>query len=163
MIDKIEREPGNPIALEEVFGTKDHAVGVHYVEDGLADLPYIQVSGPQAERYSALITQGLSVYSEEELFSTWDAAVSSDDKIDAVVRLGVACYDQPLEPYMRRIRQALEDSDPAVRDAGLVAFSYSPWAPMKPLVQMLRAADPDAGVQYRAQLLLEAWEKIPPT
>jgi len=99
----------------------------------------------------------LSLFSEEEIFSSWDGASSTDDKIEAIVRLGVASFDQPPEPYMTRITQALDDADPAVRDAGLVAFSHSPWAPMRSRIEHLRDRDPDPGVQQRARLLIEAW------
>lgn len=158
IIDKVEREPRNPIALEEVFGTPDHTVGVHYIEDGLTELPYIQIAGPQAEHYSQLITRNLPVYSEAELFSTWDEARSLDDKIDAILRLGVASTAGPPEPYLIRIRQALEDAAPEVRSAGLTAFSYNPWQELRPVIERIRDEDTDDDAQSRARVILDSWK-----
>jgi len=162
LIDEVRKAKTSPLAYQEILANIDDTVQVQYIEDGLAELCYLQITGPRGERYSELFKERFSFFSADELFSNWDGAASVDDKIDAIVRLGVASYGQPPEPYMRRIRLAIEDSDPAVRDAGLVAFSYSPWEPMKPLVQKLRDADPDAGVQQRARFLLEAWKSPPP-
>jgi hypothetical protein len=159
IINKVERDPQNPIALEEIFGDIDRTVGIHYIEDGLAEVPYIQIAGPRAEYFTQLITQALPFYSEEELFATWDTARSLEDKIDAILRLGVASDTQPSDPYLTRIRQALEDAAPEVRSAGLVAFSYNPWDEMKPLVEKIRDEDPDADARDRARIILDTWKK----
>ena len=158
LVDEVRKGDRSPVAFQQTRENIDATVHVDYIEDGLARLSYLQLSGPRSEPYVKLFKEKLSLFSEEEVLSSWDDASSTDDKIDAIVRLGVASYDQPPEPYMRRIQLALEDSDPAVRDAGLVAFSHSPWEPMKPLVERLRDTDTDAGVQKRARLLLDAWE-----
>jgi hypothetical protein len=160
LVDEARKGKTSPLAFQETLANIDETVQVQYIEDGLAGLSYLQITGPKGELYTKLFKERYSFLSEDELFSNWDSAGSVDDKIDAIVRLGVASYDQPPEPYIHRIRQALGDTEAAVRDAGLVAFSCSPWAPLKPLVQTLRDADPDAGVQQRARLLLESWENI---
>jgi sugar phosphate isomerase/epimerase len=108
-----------------------------------------------------LFKEKLALFTEEEMLSSWDGASSTDEKIEAIVRLGVASFDQPPEPYMSRIAQALDDADPAVRDAGLVAFSHSLWTQMRSRIEQLRDRDPDPGVQQRARLLLEAWTSRP--
>jgi hypothetical protein len=158
LTDEVCKGKTSPLAFQEVRANIDETVNVQYIEDGLAQLSYIQIVGPKSDLYTRLFKDRFSFFSKDELFSRWDAASAIDDKIDAIVRLGVISYDQPPEPYMSRIRQAFEDADPAVRDAGLVAFSYNPWEPMKPVLKKLRDEDPDIGVQKRARLLLEAWE-----
>jgi hypothetical protein len=159
IINKISKEPRSPVALQEIFSNADDTVGVHYVEDGLAELSYIQVGGPDLEKYSRIIVDGLPVFSENELFSSWDKADSIDQKIDAIHRLGVAADGQPAEPYSSRIRQALTDSDPDVRAAGLVAFSYNLWGGMKLIIENIRDNDPDEDLQMRARVALDVWER----
>ena len=156
LVDEIRKGDRSPLAFQQIRANIDETVHVHYIEDGLARLSYLQISGPRSEPYIKLFREKLSLFSEEEMFSSWDGASTTDDKIEAIVRLGVASLDQPPEPYMSRITQALDDPDPAVRDAGLVAFSHSPWAPMRSRIEQLRDGDPDPGVQQRARLLLEA-------
>jgi len=161
LVDEVRKGDRSPLALQQVRANIDETVHVHYIEDGLARLSYLQISGPKSEPYVKLFKEKLSLFAEDEMFSSWDGASSTDEKIEAIVRLGVASFDQPPEPYMSRIAQALDDADPAVRDAGLVAFSHSPWAPMRARIEQLRDRDPDPGVQKRAGLLLEAWENPP--
>jgi hypothetical protein len=79
------------------------------------------------------------------------------NQIEAIVWLGVASHGEQPEPYTSRITRALEDADPAVRDAGLVAFSHSPQASMRSRIEQLRDRDPDPGVQKRAKVLLDGW------
>jgi hypothetical protein len=158
LMDEVRKGDRSPLAFQEVRANIDRTVHVQYIEDGLARLSYLQIAGPRSGPYLKLFKDKFSFFSEDEMFSSWDGATSVDNKIDAIVRLGVASYDQPPEPYMSRIGQALDDGDPAVRDAGLVAFSYNPWAPMRPQIERLRDHDPDAGVQQRARLLLDAWQ-----
>lgn len=161
LVDEVRKAKTSPLAYQETLSNIDNTAEVKYVEDGLADLCYLQIAGPRGERYTELFKGRFPFFSEDELFSSWDSAASMDDKIDAIVRIGISSFDQPPEPYTRRIRQALEDSEPAVRDAGLVAFSYAPQESLRPLVQRLRDSDPDGGVQQRARLLLDAWKSSP--
>lgn len=158
LVDKIQKEARSPLALQEIFTDIDDTVGIHYVEDGMAELPYVQVSGPRMDYYSRIITQNLPVYSEAELFAAWDAANSADEKIDAILRLGITADSQPTEPYLHRIRQGLEDPAPEVRSAALVAFSYHPWDELKAVVERIRDEDPDDDAQKRARVLLDTWE-----
>ena len=157
LIDKIQKEPRNPLALQEIFTNIDDTVGIHYVEDGMAELPYIQISGPRLDDYSRIITQNLPVYSEDELFAAWDAANSLDEKIDAILRLGITADAPPADRYLHRIRQGLEDPAPEVRSATLVAFSYHPRDELKAVVERIRDEDPDDDARQRAQVILDTW------
>jgi len=159
LVDKIEKEPRSPLAVQEVFSNVDDTVGVRYIEDGLAEIPYIQISGPQRELYSRVIANGLSVFSEQELVATWDTATSLEDKIDAILRIGITADQQPSEPYLARIRQALEAAEPEVRSAGLVAFSYHPWVVLRPLIERIRDHDSYSDARDRARIILETWDR----
>jgi|SRR5215510_9822970 len=160
LVDEVRKGDSSPLAYQRILANIDNTVNVQYIEDGRAQLRYLQLAGPKADRYAKVFKDKFSFFSEEELFSSWDTATSSvDDRIDAIVRIGIASYDQPPESYMSRIRQALGDSEPAVRDAGVVAFSYNPWQPMKSHIEELRDHDPDPDVQARARLLLDAWQQ----
>lgn len=159
LIDKIEKAERSPMALQEIFTNIDNTVGIHYIEDGLSEIPYIQISGPQLDYYSRVIEQGLPVYSRDELFFTWDTANSIDDKIDAVLRLGIAASGQPSDPYLSRIRQGLEDAAPEVRSAALVAFSYNLWDSLKPVIEQIRDQDSDSDARDRARLVLDTWQR----
>jgi hypothetical protein len=158
LVDEVRKAKPSLLAYQETLSNIDNTAEVKYIEDSLADLCYLQIAGPRGRQYTELFKGRIPFFTEDELFSSWDSAASVDDKIEAIVRIGISSYDQPPEPYVRRIREALEDSEPAVRDAGLVAFSYAPHEPLRPLIQQLRDCDPDAGVQQRARLLLDAWK-----
>lgn len=120
----------------------------------MAELPYIQVSGPRLDYYSRIIAQNLPVYSEDELFATWDVARSPDEKIEAILRLGIAADSQPRDSYLHRIRQGLEDPAPEVRSAALVAFSYHPRDQLKAVVERICDEDPDDDARQRARVIL---------
>jgi hypothetical protein len=159
LIDKVQKEPHNVVALQEIFTDADNAVGIHYVEDGMAELPYVQVSGPRVDYYSKLIIDNLPVYSGDELLAAWDSASSIDEKIDAILRLGVTAATEPTEPYLSRLRRALEDPAPEVRSAALVAFSYHPSDALRSVVERIRSEDSDDDARQRAQVILDTWDR----
>jgi hypothetical protein len=147
----------SPVAYQKVLANIDSTVHVQYIDDGLAMLSYLDIAGPRAEPYIRVFSEAFAFLSLAEMLSDWDSATLVDDKIDAIVRLGISAYSQPPEQFMSRIGAALDDDEPAVRDAGLVAFSYSPWEPLAERIQHLRDHDADAKVRHRARLLLNAW------
>jgi hypothetical protein len=156
IIDKVERESRNPIALQEVFGNAERTVGVHYIEDGLAEMPYIQVAGPQAEYFAHLIEANLPVYSSDEVLAAWDSASSVDDKIDAILRVGLAANATPSPPYLERIRAGLLDAAPEVRSAALTAYSYHPWNELRDVVEQIWRQDVDEDARARARVIVDA-------
>jgi hypothetical protein len=157
IIDKVEREPRNPIALQEVFGNAERTVGVHYIEDGLAEMPYIQVAGPQAEHFARLIEANLPVYSPDEVLAAWDSASSIEDKIDALLRVGLAANATPSPTYVERIRAGLLDAAPEVRSAALTAYSYHPWNELRDVVERIGRQDADEDARERARVIVDAW------
>ena len=160
-LELVERtEQGRkPFTLQEIYMDLERSAAVHYIEDEMVELPFIQVGGPNLDFFARLVETNLPVFTEAELFSTWDEADELEDKIDAILRIGVASDDAPTEPYVSRIRAALEDPAPEVRAAGLVALSYHPWDALKPLVEQIRDGDPDEDAQLRAKVMLDTWDQ----
>jgi len=158
LLDKIKGRLGGPVSYQEIFTARDRSFGVHYIDDDLAGVPFLQTAGPKRDEASEVIRKCLPVYSEDELFALWDNANDMESKMDAILALGVAAEPGPTGEHIRRIGEALTDEDPNVRSAGLVALSYNPPAALKPLVVAIRDGDPDEDSKERARIILEDWK-----
>ena len=162
LVQEVRKGKGSPLAFQEILTNLDRTVDVQYIDDDLAEVSYLQISGHKRDAYVQLFKDKFAFLSEDELFAHWDQAVNGndpDEKIDAIVRIGIAMFDQAPAPYIHRIAAALRDPSSAVRDAGLVAFSYAPWPEMKTQIEDLHVNDPDSGVRECARLLLKAWDE----
>jgi hypothetical protein len=155
-----EKGPNHPLRFQQVFVPSDRSATVHYVEDDLAGVPYVQITGPAREATATEIANSIPVYSREELFEAWDRAGDVDDKVDAILALGVAAPTDPSEEFSRRLREALADEDPDIHSAALVAASYNCWDELRPLVEKIRDAEPLTDAGKRAQIMLDGWDDV---
>src|SRR6266571_5067953 len=126
--------PNHPMHYKETYTTSDYSLGLRYIEDDLSGLHYFDVAGPAQDEAVKILQAGLSLYSEDELLSSFDQAKTDDEVAEAVVRLGVASTEVPNEPFAKRFAQALRHPDPGVRSAALVAVSYRAWSELKPII-----------------------------
>src|SRR5262245_37313296 len=92
-------------------------------DDLLVGLHYFTIWGPAERELADQLRAKIESYSEDELLAWWDRAAASgdvDDKVDAVLFIGVGAPSTPAEPYITRLRAGLADPDVDVRNAAIV-------------------------------------------
>lgn len=152
-----KRREGHPVSYELLFVPLNESAILYYVEDDMAGVPYVQITGPDRKNKAEIVRQHIDVYSEHELFEAWDSAEDIDDCADAILRIGVAAPVQPKDRFFRRLLEGLEHPHAGVRAAALVAIGYTAWKEFKPLVEEIQEHDSEAGCRKRAQVLLQFW------
>ena len=161
LAETVRNRPNHPIHYQETFTNAERTLGLRYIEDDLSGLHYFDVAGPAQDEAVKILTANLSLYSEDELLTSFDEAKTEDEVAEAVVRLGVASTEVPNEPFAKRFAQALRHPDPGVRSAALVAVSYRSWNEFKPIIQDILDHDPAEDPRERARIMIENWDKVP--
>ncbi len=147
---------------EMVFFVPDEETLVFLRDDLFVGFQYFVISGPKQEHVADEIRKEFNSRTELDVLAWWDRGVAKsdvDDRVDAVLFLGVSSPESPREEYTSRIRAALLDEDKDVRNAAVAAVGYTDWSSFRPEVEHIAAADPDPTARERARILLDGWTK----
>lgn len=158
----VGRDVASGASGEMVFFVPDGETYIFLRDDLFVGFQYFVISGPEQEHVADKIRKEFNPRKGSELLAWWDRGVASgdvDDRVDAVLFLGVDSPETPREEYTSRIRSALVDDDKDVRNAAVVAVGYTDWRIFQTDIERIAAADPDLTARERARLLLEGWDK----
>jgi hypothetical protein len=147
---------------EMTFFVPDGETYIYLCDDLFVGFQYFIIVGLAQERVADVIRNEFNAREISELFARWDRGVASgtaDDRVDAVLFLGVDSPETPREEYTSRIRSALVDEHKDVRNAAVAAVGYTDWSIFRPDVQRVAATDVDPKARERARFLLKAWDK----
>jgi hypothetical protein len=150
--DAATRTPGEFVYLVPESGT-----GLCLRDDLYAGIHFFQVVGPDQERIAAELRKEFDPWTEPELFAWWDRGVEMDDvddRVDAVLFLGVNTPEEPREEYAKRIRAGLADPDKDVRHAAVAATAFADWRVFRPDLELVADADPDDATRRAARYIL---------
>jgi hypothetical protein len=158
----VGRDAASGTSGEMVFFVPDGETYIILRDDLFVGFPYFVISGPAQERVAEGIRREFNPRKGPELLAWWDRGVARgdvDDRVDAVLFLGVNSPETPREEYASRIRSALVDEDKDVRNAAVAAVGYTDWRIFLPDIERIAARDPDPAARERARLLMEGWDK----
>jgi hypothetical protein len=156
----VPRNPEEPSNGEFKFHVPEGDGWVILRDDIYAGIKFIAVLGNNKEAIGADIRNEFEHWTELELFSWWDRAVETgdaDDKVDAVLFLGVNTPEQQVAGYVDRIRAALGDGDKDVRNAAVAAVAYADWRVFCEDLEQVVASDADDAARERATMILNGW------
>jgi hypothetical protein len=123
---------------------------------------HLTVWGPAEREVAQELSATFDAYTLGELLRWWDRAVSAhdvDDKVDAVLFLGVGAPSTHDDEIAERLRIALCDPDKDVRNAAIVAVEYADWSVFAPELEAIAARDPDEIARARARAVLDYWHR----
>lgn len=152
----IAPEPERFIPRESVFSAGDHDATIHYVDEPLVRFPYVQVVGADWEEVASILRKHVDFFTDEEISRMWDDASSDAEHEAAAFHLGVASPVHPAEPFLTRMRKALQHPSAKVRLAAILAVGYRGWHEFEPLLTEMTTNDPDSDVRIRAESMLKA-------
>jgi hypothetical protein len=147
---------------EMAFFVPDGETYIYLRDDLFVGFQYFIIVGLAQERVADGIRNEFNARKAPELFAWWDRGVASgdvDDRVDAVLFLGVNSPEAPRDEYTSRIRSALVDEDKDVRNAAVTAVGYTDWSIFRPDIERVAATDADPKARERARFLLKAWEE----
>jgi hypothetical protein len=155
--DPATRTPGEVASL-----VPESETWVILRDDLYAGIHFFHVRGPDEERIAADLREEFDAWTAPELFAWWDRGVAKedvDDRVDAVLFLGVNTPYQPEEEYVKRIRAGLADPEKDVRNAAVAATAYADWRVFRPDLERLADTDPDDQARRSARYILDGWSK----
>jgi hypothetical protein len=149
--------------LEYVFLDEASGTGVYCIAHQIVGFWYVTAHGPREVEVAALLSERLNCWTDPEMFTLWDQGVANDDvddRVDAVLLLGVSAPMQPELGYQERLLAALGDDDSDVRNAAVQATTCRGWPVFRPVLERLRDEDVDEVVRQRASIILENWRAL---
>ena len=131
---------------------------LHYGRETPSQLSFVQISGErpdEIENFSRIIVEYLSALTDDELLAAVDSARSVDSRRIALVQAGLGAPVEPDDRYVERIRAALSDPDPRIREAGLWAAVYAYWPVFLPMLERVAEADESDLLRRQAQAAVD--------
>ena len=147
---------------EMVFFVPDGETWVFLRDDLFAGIHHLCIVGPDQEKIADEIKKDFNPWTAPELFAWWDRAVADDDvddRVDAVLFLGVQSPEDPQQEYAVRIQAALGDDDKDVRNAAVAAAAYTDWRVFRKQLEQIADHDPDEKARERARYVVEGWDR----
>jgi hypothetical protein len=158
----VARDAASGASGEMIFFVPDGETYIVLRDDLFVGFQYFVISGLDQEPVAEGIRKDFNARRGADLLAWWDRGVANgdvDDRVDAVLFLGVDSPEMPREDYASRIRAGLTDDDKDVRNAAIAAAGYAEWRMLRPDIERIATADPDSTASKRAKLLLEGWDK----
>jgi hypothetical protein len=120
-----------------------------YAEDTLTGRWVVSLLGEQPEvtgKYLGMLTSYFTPESLDDLLAGAESAQSAADRVQAVLLVGLAApYDYD-ERVFALITRNLDDDDPAVRRAAVLATGHSRWPQWAGPLRGRMDSEPDAGI-----------------
>jgi hypothetical protein len=156
----VARDPATGTNGEIIYLVPDTETFVILRDDLLPGIKFCSVVGPNQDRIAAEIRGEVEPWTDQELFAWWDRGVEKDDvddRVDAVLFLGINTSEQPDDNYVSRICTGLHDPDKDVRNAAVAAAAYADWRVFKADLARIADTDPDGKARERARYVLDGW------
>lgn len=144
----VEEHPGDEETPEHISWLTPDGTTVMILFDDVLNLSYVSVVGDNATAAETALRQHFSSFDWAEAATRFGEATSADEKIRSLSVLAVTAPQEFEELPYNAIRTALEDDEPGVRSAAVVATIYARWAEFMPYLERV-AADPANGPEVR--------------
>jgi hypothetical protein len=152
LFDIIKQDEHNP--FRKIWVTRNEQSGIHYIEDFLLELPYLEIKGENQEKLGDVIRSKIGIYDLDELHADIQNSKTSDQLIAAIYRLGAALYGDYNAELFHDFEHCFSHPDHEVRKAGIFASIYVGWKEFKEPLERLRDEDPDESVKKFATTTL---------
>lgn len=142
---------------EEVWAPEDRASAVNYVEDLVAQMPWLCIRQQAGADLLESLTLQLDLDRPEELIAFAQSDPPDDALVETLYKIAITYPDY--DPDAANILGGAAARHPShkVRGAALEAIAYRAWPLMKPAVEALAALGEDAGLRDHARAILSRW------
>lgn len=141
---------------EEVWTNADQTAALHYVEDSeISGERFLLVRSDSVHAYAPAIARAFRTVSLDELYKTIVYVDNVDERIRALIRLGVVAFD-----VTKDVRVAWETGlfhvNERVRLAAIRAMSFNGLPALIPFLEEAALEDPSDDVRALAQRLIDS-------
>ncbi|MCB9647447.1 MAG: HEAT repeat domain-containing protein [Deltaproteobacteria bacterium] len=163
LIEVKPRDEESGQSFEMIYGDESSGDVATFTQHMTLGLRIIAVTGPRSDEVADLLRERLDAWPRQAMLELWARGVAEDDvddRVDAVLLLGV-CAPATEDPELASpIQDALEDANEDVRNAAIVAVTFPGWERFRPMLEHIAANDPDEVARQRAQLVLKNWAAL---
>ncbi|MDQ0759473.1 HEAT repeat domain-containing protein [Streptomyces canus] len=144
----------------DVWTTVDGRTEIRSVEDRPIALFYFTVHGDNRDRVIGEIEEACPVWHFEDAVAAMGRASSRDEKLVAVYAAALSATSDDRQEEISLLRSLAQDSDPALRQAVLVATGYLGWPELISLVEEIGQNDPEEFIRHNSAILLEGFHRF---
>lgn len=128
---------------------------IEYVLDPAISRAYIRILGEEVAQIAELARVARLVLGRDEVLERARAAVAPRDQARGFLDIGIAA-PRAFDPrFFEVILTGSRHPHFGVREAAIMAFSYTGWRELEPMLRALATSDPEPDVQGLARLALE--------
>jgi hypothetical protein len=146
---------------EDVWRSRDESTWLHEVEDHVTGLRYLVLRGEEVDAIVRRLRRLVRTVTHSDALRALDDAENAEDKLLALYQLGAAAPDHANSRVAAALRRTLDDDDPDLRHAAVVAIAYTGWPELEEAVRAASEADPSETVRSAARRLLQAYAARP--
>ncbi|AKF11738.1 HEAT repeat domain-containing protein [Sandaracinus amylolyticus] len=146
---------------EDIYTTEDGRTRIHWIQDPKISRGYIALAGENVEEVAELIRSGMSILGLEEIRQRALSATSRADRMRSIYDLALAAPIEHDPGIFEIFGSYLEDADPDVRGAAVLAISYVGWREFLEPLRTRASEDADGSVREDATILIGNLQKYP--
>jgi hypothetical protein len=168
-IDSLARQLGWELGLtipatrdhpfEKVWLTAGDRTAVHYIEDFLLKIAYLQIESADSAAAEQAIRAVIHAPTRDTIKDILREATTRDEKIDAIYRLALLAPGQFDDAMFRLFESSMGDADPEVRRAAVFGTAYVAWREFRQPLERLAKSDPDPAVRDFAGEMLASHDR----
>ncbi len=155
IVRRIARSGDQP--AEYIYGTRDRASFIHWIEDHKIGVNYILVTGPETPRIAQVLRAKLPHFGSGYIIRrARDHALGSEDRRVALYHLALDKMEHGFDQETFDIyARAMRDPDPFVRGSAVLGSAYLGWPQLaEPLRALASPDEPDASIRVDATILV---------
>ena len=149
-------EAGADVPYEEVWSVDLDASAAHYIEDALLGVSYVLAMGTNEEGVAQEIESVLATVRPRDAIEWTRQEAAKQDRLRAISYLASAATVTEEVEVTQAFARLLEDPDPDIRQHAIFAAAYPSWPELDPLLERVRATDPEPGIRAAADQALAA-------
>jgi hypothetical protein len=146
--------PGEDTPYQKIWTTADTQTAIHYIEDALIKVRYLQVKGAEPEKVARQIHASGETFDREDMLYMLDHASQPAEAFDAIYFACIVAPEQYDREYFERFEKMFSHADAEVRRAAIFAVAYFPWPQFRAVLE--RLVSDDAEVSYDAEVMLDS-------
>jgi len=130
---------------------------LHYFEYPPAKASFVLVSGnerSEVDKFDNIVYRYFEPVERQDLLRRVDHSEATEDRALALRQLGLGAPNEADPDILARVRQAVSDSDPRVREAGVWSTFFPLWPEFGPILETVAVSDSKEELRELARFLI---------
>jgi hypothetical protein len=154
---EVQEQKDRLVPYELVYSDAAREKWLHYVDDFVAEMPYLVVAGRHFAETAEQVAEEFPVYADSDLL-TWAEAASDPHEVALSCRYVAVTAPTEFDPeFFAALLRGLRHTEATVRAACIHACAYPGWPEFEPVLKEIEQEDPDPRVRTIARQLLHVF------